>query len=843
LSDNFPELSRINPAKGIEVMEINTHDSCVPYNEATLESALGRITTGRAILFTGAGFSVGTKNVNGCEPPRAADLALLIAKLGGFEDDSDLSYVADYYIENYDKKKLIDLLKRHYTIINTSESHEIIGCTKWKRIYTTNYDNSIELSAAKAGKIIDCITLENEPKKYFKESNICIHINGAISTLEENTLNSSFKLSHSSYISPDSFTSSSWYYPFKKDLEQCSAIIFIGYSLYDMEIQKLLFSCAEFKEKTYFIISKTPSKKEVYSLSKFGTVFPIGVDIFANRLSEATKNNQQVEPELWTGAFHFYENSDSEQEMRDSDINDFLLYGNIKSCHIDDAMSKSTQTFPYLVVRDEIERASNWIRKNRNVVIISEFGNGKSIFIKQLMSNLAINGNKVFYLSDIEGDYIDDLEKLSSLESEAILMIDGYEKCFDLIEYFGKVNPENIKLVLSSRTVEHERFRNELRSKINFDEICIDILSESEIYNLIQILDNMGWWGNMASYSLERKKQVVIRNCKSQISILLLHIFNAPQIKERINQLTKSIFSVSEFKDTMFAICLLEVLDLPLKYSLISEISNHDHIYSGALHSNTSFRQIFSLGSGQVNSKSSILSMSLLKNHFSPAFVVEKLLGIAQKYETLKSKNSIENQIGRELLRFSSIERILSDQGKKNNLIRYYEELKTRIPWLKREPHYWLQYAMARITFSSNEEYDKAEGYLSQAYALARTKDDYDTSSIDVQQARIYLLRASDETDGTKSFKYFFDAHKLLLKANNNIYKFRQVYGAYQRLFDEKYCDYSIGQKVQFEHACKKMKKDLDAAEFNGSIRIHDQKVISVRQQLTSMLEVIERSR
>ena len=70
----------------------------------------------------------------------------------------------------------------------------------------------------------------------------CVHINGYIGNLTESTLNTSFKLSESSYMRPEGFLNSPWYTIFKRDLERASAIIFAGYSLYDIDIKRILVS-------------------------------------------------------------------------------------------------------------------------------------------------------------------------------------------------------------------------------------------------------------------------------------------------------------------------------------------------------------------------------------------------------------------------------------------------------------------------------------------------------------------------------------------------------------------------------------------------------------------------
>ena len=155
---------------------------------------------------------------------------------------------------------------------------------------------------------------------------------------------------------------------------------------------------------------------------------------------------------------------------------------------------------PYLIIRKDIEKVVKLVNDKKNIIIFGEFGNGKTIFLKELASHLARNGLNVYVLEDGEGDYIGDLEKFISLNFEFVLIIDGYDKYLDFIEHFGKLNPNKIRLVLSSRTGGHEHSRSVLNKIkiLNFREINIDLLGEEEIYFFIKIIDNIGRWGDDA---------------------------------------------------------------------------------------------------------------------------------------------------------------------------------------------------------------------------------------------------------------------------------------------------------------------------------------------------------
>lgn len=140
-----------------------------------------------------------------------------------------------------------------------SEYHEKICSLPWRRFYTTNYDNSIELACLKTGRRIESLDIDDLPKDHISQGDLCVHLNGAIDKAIISDLDSKIKLTNSSYLSPQSFISSQWNYVFKRDLETASAVIFVGYSMYDMDVQRLLYQTDSLVEKTYFIVHENAS--------------------------------------------------------------------------------------------------------------------------------------------------------------------------------------------------------------------------------------------------------------------------------------------------------------------------------------------------------------------------------------------------------------------------------------------------------------------------------------------------------------------------------------------------------------------------------------------------------
>ena len=126
---------------------------------------------------------------------------------------------------------------------------------------------------------------------------------------------------------------------------------------------------------------------------------------------------------------------------------------------------------------------------------------------------------------------------------------------------------------------------------------------------------------------------------------------------------------------------------------------------------------------------------------------------------------------------------------------------------MKRDPHYWLQYAMAKMML---KDYPTAEKFLESAYSYAAAMNNYDTSYLDIQKAKLLLLKSMEEQDGAVIHTFFNEAHNLLLKQDDDVFKYRQV-SLYKDFYMACYNKMAPKHRVKFEHACKSMKKSLSS--------------------------------
>lgn len=773
--------------KGFDITKAKTQ-------EVDTELLKRRISTGKAIAFTGAGFSFGTRNVLGTVPPMAKELARKLSLLSNLEESEDLMFAADVAVEYADRISVLDLLKDNYTLTFVSNSHESICKLPWRKFFTTNYDNSIELACLNVGKRVESVDLSYRPTIYLKKDNVCLHINGKIEGAEPNDLVSKIKLSDSSYLSPDSFTNSDWYYHFKKDLESASAIVFLGYSMYDMDVKKFLFENKELQEKTYFVVRDGADFKEIFTLRKYGNVLSIGIDGFSELVKDVKKQSDE-NGVTFTESLVKYEVFDTQPEFRDIDSEKLFLYGDYEIEKLHDSIRR-IESIPYFIKRDMVYTCLENIKGDNNIFITGDLGNGKSIILEMLAYELTVNGYHTYTLRNNDGNYISDLDQISRHEHTAVVIVDNCSNYPDLINHIFEIKADNLIYVFADRNSNNIK----ASSTLDFIEHNIDLLSSGEIESVVSIIDNLSTWQNFSALSAERKKKLVIEKYASQLSLLLLGLINSPNIKAKIKQQTDFIYTNLEHKKTVFCICICEIANVEPTSSLVSEISGSNVIYNVSLRSSPPFNQLFKVDGTTIRSKSSILSLSLLNNTFSDIYTRDTLLEIIERTDSVKDQDVEINKIFKSLLRFHIVERILPQN--QSALDRYYEQLKFRCTWLMDSPHYWVQYAMCRLSFS---DYTRAQNYLTNAYQKAETKKGtYHTDNIDTQQARLYLNQCLDNSSSSESYKLFEKAHALLVKLPNEGRKFRQVL-LYKKVFDLKYQLFSRKNRVDFEQSCKKL--------------------------------------
>ena len=402
-------------------------------NKLNLNNALNFALEGNAILFAGSGFSYGAKNMQG-QPLSCGDELRdkIAADCGMMGTTQNLETVSQFFIKEKSVDALITLLKQEFTVRSVAQWHENIASVPWKRIYTTNYDSVIELSANKNNREMQSIVLSRSSRDYDLKK-VCVHFNGHIENLNRNTLNKEFKLIDTSYAC-EKLDGNEWYEMFKDDLLTTKAIIIIGYSMkYDLDIKRLL-STPAIKKKAIIIDKKDLDKISASLLKDYGTCEFIGIEAFSNRLNEVREQYvPSVMPKCFESFVWEYRETMEPYNLKFSEINDFYTKGTM----YDGIMSCNYGEYRYVVLRDKIDYVLRKLKTNKVFLILSDLGNGKTMFCNLLRDALRQENVDIYTLQNEHLNVTEEVSWIcSSKERHAVVIIDDYKRSLRVMNEF-----------------------------------------------------------------------------------------------------------------------------------------------------------------------------------------------------------------------------------------------------------------------------------------------------------------------------------------------------------------------------------------------------------------------
>jgi SIR2-like domain len=228
------------------------------------------------VLFIGAGLSFLSKNMSGEGLPDGRSLIdVLLGQPPGTGSPHPLERVAGHVVRTKGVDFLYDLLRNRLTVKSVDPILLQLYNLPWRRIYTTNYDDAIE-TALKGRRPISPVTLDDEIANAGPGS--VIHLNGAIGRVSSANLQTGLVLTDYSYAT-SRLIESEWYKFFLRDLRSARALIFAGYSLADVDIQRALISEEFITKKSFFFISPKADQLETDVIADYGTLVSGGVDV------------------------------------------------------------------------------------------------------------------------------------------------------------------------------------------------------------------------------------------------------------------------------------------------------------------------------------------------------------------------------------------------------------------------------------------------------------------------------------------------------------------------------------------------------------------------------------
>lgn len=775
----------------------------------TLEEGINKIFDGNCMLFLGSGFSLGSINVNGENLVTAGKLSEKLDSLSGGDNEGILENAADEFIETLGEYKLVEFLKNEFTVKGYSKEQEIIGQCKWGRIYTTNYDNTMEKIGQDNGHVLTPVTLSSSLNDYRDKSNTVIHLNGSVSDLTSNSLSEEFKLTSSSYLT-QSFLKSEWISLFRYDLKDCDVIFFVGYSLaYDLDIKRLMYEDPFIKDKIFFIISDTEKPSRLKILERFGTPITIGVDGFAKKIKEqmAIFVPPVIKHEKPYLCFVQPHCNNKRPKIQDDAIWNLFFFG---IPHID--ILKYSYNFStdylYYVHRYYLDKAIELINNGQqNLLVHSDLGNGKSLFIIGLSLELSRLGYEVFIYDHFDVSLNREIERICKKDNnKVVIIIENYssnKEFFDILKTYRT----NQILIASDRTVNNDMGYDWLVDvvKAQFYSIDLNMLTDTELEQIIKIFDAYGLWSHLSAKQYFEKKNYIVYECKRSFRNLLLGLLKSPAIITRFSNIINNIKERNNFYEALVLVLVSRVFDLNMDLDMLSDAIDDTLIGNQMFKRNQIVKEFIDFESLQIKVKSSILAEVILDEIVDSA-IIEKVMAKTFLNFDAKRHNPNYRRVLRSLLSYTNMQRVLNhhDPKYKNIIVEFFEEVR-QCAFCKNNPHYWLQYAIVKL---DDRDFILAENFFKNAYSYAAKKDSFDTYQIDNHYARFLLENEINSGNDKTCMDVFLRAHRILMDTKHDkdtkYYPFR-VARNYKPFYNRFYKNMTRKNKKLFVHSCEEM--------------------------------------
>ena len=774
-----------------------------------LQEAIIHALDGNAVLFIGSGFSAGAIKEGGQPFATAAPLAHKLLEECGLTKDQqvdDLGQASEVYISLKSEHELVDYMRKEYTAVDVTPAQITIAGIKWKRIYTTNYDNVMELACLKNKRALQSVILSQRLSDFKDKSNLCIHLNGRVDGLTLDKLGTEFKLTGRSYMDNE-FRNSEWLGLLKSDLSTARTIVYVGYSMqYDLDIRRLVYSLPEVVNKTILVLYEKESQVSLILAKKYGTPYSIGTDEFARMIVEARKTYIPTVKRFGVNlCFNKIEPVNTAPKLLDKDVFDLFTQG---SYDIEKLFfsAQSPVDYIYSVRRTMTERALQNIKDGKtNLLVHSDLGNGKTIFIETLSVLLAQQGYEVFRFYRNRATLDSEIERICQSHAKTVFVFEDYSGCFDSLKILALHRSDQIVIVSERSYVNEANYDNLSNLLGEFDNIDLNKLDSEEIVQLIQIFDTYGLWSYLSAKEKCQKENFINNKCKGNLRNVVLELLKSPDILGRFKNVFDAAHKRKGYYDAVVFILLVHVLHLNIGLDDLADALDVESLNSPKFKKDAAVQELVNFEAGCIRPKSSLVSQILILELFSTTTVIDVLINVA-KHLNENCTEKVAKQMMRRLMTFTYLQQVLNqkDTTYKHDLLRYYEELKV-MPLCKRNPHFWLQYAIVKL---SEYDYRMAKQFFDAAYSFAESMDDFDTYQIDNHYARFVLENERVNGSQATCMEAFRHAHSILMDSRHKLevryYPYRvarNYYPFYERFF----VDMTDAEKKEFLVDCQEI--------------------------------------
>ena len=718
--------------------------------DAVLERLREVVPRGGAVCLVGAGFSAGATDQGGNAVPDSQKLIQEIKAAVEIDpaEDATLADIADYCDGHSDRQQALRrILLDRLTLCNPNEAQKVAARQPWRSIFTTNFDDVLERCLPDGSYQV--ITPTSASRNRISSKLPIYYMHGRAKDLLESDQDPRFVISERNYLNLRE-ENRELYSQLKNEIFCANIIVIVGYSMRDLEIARILIEPGHaFRGKTVIVCGSTEKQLSISRLTKFGSVLPIGVAGLAAELNRAT-----LIVSAQRGSLQFVEDVKPIDAADDIDGDDFIkliLTGNFSNAKYQAQIRQDRNASEIYCVRRSAGLAAVINRPESGAyrfLVSSDIGNGKSVFLDQLAVELIAIGYRVIRISSRLNEVFSELEDALNTREQTAFLIDDVIRYPEVARFVGSRLNAYCLLVCCTRVdtedVQFKELTNALGGAVR--QIDLNSLSMDEVQSWDKALERWGLWEERISLAPNERLEFLSRGCGENRSIVL-SLFRNSQIASKIDQIV-GFFLRSGGRTKAFAALLISSLCQQHVgwESLVSWLELDEQRLREDIR-RSEIADLFSSG----RDWNMFTSSQLAEYIFRTKYVKSDKDTLVEVFTTIvinTADSATDSYLGtifrenlKELMKFRFLTRLFGDDEAGLRLINLVYKRLSRARYIRRNPQFWLQYAMSRMQV---DDLDTAQIYVNTALGLAKERGmDYSPFQILDQRARLYFRKNS----------------------------------------------------------------------------------------------------
>jgi hypothetical protein len=788
------------------------------------------IEAGTSILFLGAGFSAEATNTNGEEiKDVGALISYLLSEVNITSSDGyDLDTAAEEYQKVHgDEKTVIALHSNFRTKAYTADQSTIVT-QPWRRIYTTNYDDVIETICSDNRKPITTHGMKDAVSQPMPDTTQLLHIYGNIGRSSAREFSETFLLTERQRDNSP-FLNSPWMRAFHDDVLASSSVIFVGFSLTDIDIRRLLGTMpTEVLQKIHFINRSTTKQPILTRIGKFGTPHPIGLSSLAahigvKRPGAPVKSYSTLPIGIQE---QFYQPKVS-ASISAGDIERLFISGSTVTDKLSEA-DISCEPGAYTMSRSKAayQRAGNNATGITPILVYSDIGNGKTVFANQMGYLYAQKGSRVLWIQREPENIGDILSYLQATSERCLLVFDDVMRFPKLPTAILSMRKNNLIILATVRTSFLDTSLSAVKGRlanVTCIEVDLDTMQRDESRRTVEYLKTNGLLGKYADLPEGDKLSFVEKTCGGQVRDIVLSLYETGALHSRVEELLVNIQKLD--KETQDLVIFSSVLtqagyqELSSVW-LLSQILN----YSGAIEDLKAALTKCELGSlvkideGDLTIKSPALAEFILTRVFNIETIldsVKRALFFIDKY--LSSEDDLI-KMAKGLMKFSLYGRIIKSKNQNAIIERFYNDCRL-LSFAASDPLFWVQRSICAM---NDGDFTISYRFIDNAYGIASGKRSWDTYQIDNHNARVMLTESLKEgvsVDGTREKEAISLLQSVLARKSDDLYHPLSVMRLYADIVERYSHSLTIEQKASLKVSLTAASRSITKFKHTGRFR------------------------